>query len=643
MASKVLVIEDDSLLASAFRRLFRKERIDGVVVEKTDQAVEYMANNQITTLVVDCLLPGISGVDFVQSIRKSYPEEKLDVILISGVFTESTFVRDAVRSTKAIAFFKKPFSVDELLPHLVKVQRESVVEINPRKALYQLFGREGVTARHRRRAIEALETVHGFDIPYLFALLVDGRMSGHLNIINEFGSVYGISFSNGFVVHVDVQDQESFLGKLLFEEGYLNSLDLAAILSEKSSLMLGERLIRSHLLSPHAFDEVIVKQMCFRLGRTIFDENIKVNFVPADVPLGDHYVDHEQFMILLHDWCASKISNEWLQAHFTSWETNHLMRIKSPLSSEIIKTLPLVQHHLQVIDHLEGKTLIEINEIPSINQNLIYKLIHFFVLCGFYVFKDAGGDSNTVKGLDFYRRMLNLLHGKEKQTVKAIVVAMTKGTSFEDDAIYTDFVRFIGAEPDPSDAEALAEFKKLRDLIKDFKKSSTMPDRPVTTDGPKVVQKSELERRIEASKLFEEMKVFLYKGGFKEARSRADKIMALDNKIPLLKVYVAWAKAGGNENNPRKADVIKEAEMELLQVDPEEKLDAHYSLVLGIIHKVKGEFAAAKKFYEKALAIDSNLIVARRELTQLASASQKQDIFSGDLKTLVGSLFGKRK
>src|SRR6185312_8009722 len=108
-------------------------------------------------------------------------------------------------------------------------------------------------------------------------------------------------------------DQETFLGKLLLEAGYIHPDDLTEALSVTSSKRLGERLIHGNLLSPHAFNIALANQMSIRLSRTIVDAKVKVNFVATEVELTHPHIDSEALTLFLHDWIASKMTPNWLK------------------------------------------------------------------------------------------------------------------------------------------------------------------------------------------------------------------------------------------------------------------------------------------------------------------------------------------
>lgn len=199
---RVAILEDDSTLTTAMKAAFERAGFDVYASVRLDEIMEFLGQSPVNTVFVDCLLPGGSGVDFVEQIRKIYPAQILDVVMMSGLFTDASFIKETLRSTQATSFLKKPFELTEALA-AIKV-KESVAsaaeELSPRKALYLLFNKPKVSVREKRKAIEALEEIHGFDLPYLYSLMVETQATGHLNIVGAKGDVSGISFSQGKIV-----------------------------------------------------------------------------------------------------------------------------------------------------------------------------------------------------------------------------------------------------------------------------------------------------------------------------------------------------------------------------------------------------------------------------------------------------------
>lgn len=89
---------------------------------------------------------------------------------------------------------------------------------------------------------------------------------------------------------------------------------------------------------------------------------------------------------------------------------------------------------------------------------------------------------------------------------------------------------------------------------------------------------------------------------------------------------------------------IKEIELDLMQVPPDERYDALYPFVLGLFLKAQSDHVGARKSFQKAIALDGSFLMARRELGTLEAAAkpQKQDIFTMDLKQVVSGFFNPK-
>jgi hypothetical protein len=161
-----------------------------------------------------------------------------------------------VRTTQATSFLKKPFELAEAVAcvKVAKTTTQTETIASPKKDIYNLFSKPKVSVREKRKAIEALDEMHGFDLPYLYSLLVETQATGHLNGIGAKGELSGISFSHGKIVGVDIVDQETQIGKLLIQGGFIFPDDLRDALGETGNKRVGEKLIQKGLLSPHGFN-----------------------------------------------------------------------------------------------------------------------------------------------------------------------------------------------------------------------------------------------------------------------------------------------------------------------------------------------------------------------------------------------------
>jgi DNA-binding NarL/FixJ family response regulator len=93
----VLLVDDHALVRKGFRRMLEDDRAIAVVGEASDgtEAVRLAIELQPKVTVMDCALPGISGIEAVRRIREKCPEA---MILMLSMHSEDTLVRQALEA-----------------------------------------------------------------------------------------------------------------------------------------------------------------------------------------------------------------------------------------------------------------------------------------------------------------------------------------------------------------------------------------------------------------------------------------------------------------------------------------------------------------------------------------------------------------
>ncbi|HEY1079022.1 MAG TPA: response regulator, partial [Bdellovibrio sp.] len=155
-------------------------------------------------------------------------------------------------------------------------------------------------------------------------------------------------------------------------------------------------------------------------------------------------------------------------------------------------------------------------------------------------------------------------------------------------------------------------------------------------------QKTEAEAKIKATTLLEEARKHLQMNQFAKAAQQLAEVTKLNPQVPQLHILSSWAKLGVAIDPARRQYVLKEVELELVQIPPDERYDALFPFVMGLFHKVKGDVVAARRSFDKSVALDGSFIPARREISLLAAAKKNQDVFNMDLKQVVSGFFKKR-
>lgn len=139
----IFVVDDDVSLRDSLGHLFKKSGARVSEFEKAEDAFHALENQLPDVLVTDVKMPGWSGLDLQDAIRKKYPNLPLVMISAHG---------DVPMAVKAIqdgaySFLEKPFKPQRLLTivnHAAQAHRLSMQNIRLKERLSNLAGLDRV-------------------------------------------------------------------------------------------------------------------------------------------------------------------------------------------------------------------------------------------------------------------------------------------------------------------------------------------------------------------------------------------------------------------------------------------------------------------------------------------------------------------
>ncbi|MEM9333145.1 MAG: phosphate regulon transcriptional regulator PhoB [Pseudomonadota bacterium] len=146
MHPRVMVVEDEDALAELLRYNLEAEGYEVEVQTRGDDAEIRLRETVPDLLLLDWMLPGLSGIELCRRIRLRNETETLPVIMLTARSEESERVRGL--STGADDFVVKPFSVPELMARVKAMLRRS----NPQKISSLLKAGDIELDRETRRA-----------------------------------------------------------------------------------------------------------------------------------------------------------------------------------------------------------------------------------------------------------------------------------------------------------------------------------------------------------------------------------------------------------------------------------------------------------------------------------------------------------
>ncbi|HWW48138.1 MAG TPA: phosphate regulon transcriptional regulator PhoB [Xanthobacteraceae bacterium] len=145
MNARILVVEDEESLATLLRYNLEAEGYDVETVERGDEADTRLKEYQPDLVVLDWMLPGLSGIELCRRLRARANTRQLPIIMLTARGEESERVRGL--ATGADDYMVKPFSVPELQARIRALLRRS----NPERLANLLSFGEIELDRDRRR------------------------------------------------------------------------------------------------------------------------------------------------------------------------------------------------------------------------------------------------------------------------------------------------------------------------------------------------------------------------------------------------------------------------------------------------------------------------------------------------------------
>lgn len=121
MREYILIVEDDNDISAMLQELLQQNGYDTSQAYSGTEALFYIEKQLPTALILDLMLPGMSGEDLLVKIKQEHPE----VAVIISSAKENTKTRIELLRAGADDYIVKPYDVDELLARLEAVLRRS--------------------------------------------------------------------------------------------------------------------------------------------------------------------------------------------------------------------------------------------------------------------------------------------------------------------------------------------------------------------------------------------------------------------------------------------------------------------------------------------------------------------------------------
>jgi two-component system phosphate regulon response regulator PhoB len=152
MKPRVMIVEDEQALNLLLRYNLESEGFDVDIVDRGDEAETRIRENIPDLVILDWMLPGVSGIEICRRLRARPETKQLPILMLTARGEESERVRGL--GTGADDYVIKPFSLPELLARVhallrrakpeqtMKVLTAGDIEIDREKKRVHRAGRE---------------------------------------------------------------------------------------------------------------------------------------------------------------------------------------------------------------------------------------------------------------------------------------------------------------------------------------------------------------------------------------------------------------------------------------------------------------------------------------------------------------------
>jgi two-component system, OmpR family, phosphate regulon response regulator PhoB len=154
MTARIMIVEDEEPLTLLLRYNLEAEGYAVDTAARGDEAEVKLKEAAPDLVVLDWMLPGMSGIELCRRLRARAETERLPIIMLTARGEESERIRGL--ATGADDYIVKPFSVSELLARIRALLRRA----RPERVASKLSAGDLELDRETRRVSRASREVH---------------------------------------------------------------------------------------------------------------------------------------------------------------------------------------------------------------------------------------------------------------------------------------------------------------------------------------------------------------------------------------------------------------------------------------------------------------------------------------------------
>lgn len=115
MEFKMLIVDDEVAVTSTLKSVFLEQGYQVLIANDGDEAKKIADNTRLDLILLDIEMPGLSGLQVLEHVKKNWPETKVIMVTAYGEYEKKA------RKLKCDEFLKKPFALGKLEEVIAKL------------------------------------------------------------------------------------------------------------------------------------------------------------------------------------------------------------------------------------------------------------------------------------------------------------------------------------------------------------------------------------------------------------------------------------------------------------------------------------------------------------------------------------------
>ncbi len=117
----ILIVDDDEFICLFIRTILEKDGFAVVTAYNGEEALRIIESEKVDLLLLDWMMPILSGFDVLKNLQNSKDQSKLPVMVVTASVTDSDTVSFIRKQMNVVEFMSKPIEHSYLLKRVHEV------------------------------------------------------------------------------------------------------------------------------------------------------------------------------------------------------------------------------------------------------------------------------------------------------------------------------------------------------------------------------------------------------------------------------------------------------------------------------------------------------------------------------------------